>query len=79
VGDAHPDMVGPVKCPCRYPERFALGSFGLDPIRLPARIQARFQGGLLLFSLLLFGSVSLLHPGGWTNTPRHDRYDGGSI
>ncbi len=38
------------------------------------------QGGLFL--LLRFCSSAQSHSsirGGWTNTPRHDRYDGGSI
>jgi hypothetical protein len=76
----YPDMVGPVKCLLHRPERFSLGACGLDAIRLPGRTHAPLsRRSFSLFSPLLFGSVSLLHPGGWTNTPRHDRYDGGSI
>jgi hypothetical protein len=76
----HPDMVGPVKYLLHPPERFSLVACGLDAIRLPGRTHAPLsRRSFSLFSPLLFGSVSLLHPGGWTNTPRHDRYDGGSI
>jgi hypothetical protein len=58
----HPDMVGPVKRPLCLPERFALGAGGLDAVCLPRGTHAPLSRRS--FSLLLFGSVSLLPPGG---------------